>query len=125
MPRPIHFEIPADNPERAIKFYETAFGWTFQKWAGPMDYWLIKTGDASEPGINGGMIRRIGATPVDGQAVNAYVCTVSVSAIDETIAKVVPAGGVIAVPKMPIPGIGRGSFWGRAWRGSRRIAMGN
>jgi predicted enzyme related to lactoylglutathione lyase len=106
MARVVHFEIHAENPERAIAFYRQMFEWEFQKWAGPMDYWLIKTGDASEPGINGGMIRRMGAAPIDGQAVNSYVCTVSVSAIDETIAKVAPAGGVIALPKMPIPGIG-------------------
>ncbi|HEX6067919.1 MAG TPA: VOC family protein [Nitrososphaera sp.] len=31
MPRPIHFDITADDPKRAIKFYETAFGWKFQK----------------------------------------------------------------------------------------------
>ena len=29
MPRPVHFELPADNPARAQKFYEQAFGWAF------------------------------------------------------------------------------------------------
>ena len=58
MPRPVHFEIPAENPERAMKFYEAAFGWTFHKWAGPMDYWMINTGPATEPGINGGLMPR-------------------------------------------------------------------
>jgi len=53
MPRPTHFEIPSDNPERAISFYEAVFGWKFQKWEGPMPYWLITTGPDSEPGING------------------------------------------------------------------------
>ena len=36
MPRPFHFEIPADRPERAIAFYEQVFGWRFQKWEGAM-----------------------------------------------------------------------------------------
>jgi len=45
MPRPIHFEIPADRPERAVAFYEHLFGWQFQKWDGPMPYWLVRTGD--------------------------------------------------------------------------------
>jgi len=58
MPRPIHFEIPAENPERAINFYSTVFGWKFDKWAGPADYWLITTGDSGEPGINGGLLPR-------------------------------------------------------------------
>ena len=46
MPRPVHFEIPAENPERAMQFYSTVFGWKFSKWEGPMDYWMITTGDA-------------------------------------------------------------------------------
>src|SRR6185436_19469492 len=54
MNRPVHFEIPAKDPARAIKFYEGAFGWTFKKWDGPMPYWMITTGPGSEPGINGG-----------------------------------------------------------------------
>src|SRR5439155_19682712 len=56
MPRPAHFEIPAENPERAIAFYKDVFGWTFQKWDGPMPYWMITTGPDTEPGINGGLL---------------------------------------------------------------------
>ena len=37
MPRVIHFEIPADNPDRAVQFYSNVFGWTFQKWTVPQD----------------------------------------------------------------------------------------
>lgn len=106
MPRVCHFEIHADNPGRAIAFYQKLFGWQFQKWDGPMEYWLIVTGPDSEPGINGGLLRRHGAGPIDGQAVNAHVCTISVSAIDETVAGITAAGGSIALPKMPIPGMG-------------------
>lgn len=40
MPRPVHFDLTADNPERAIKFYETVFGWKFQNWDGPMEYYM-------------------------------------------------------------------------------------
>ena len=38
MPRPVHFEIPTDNPDKAIQFYEKTFGWKFQKWDGPVEY---------------------------------------------------------------------------------------
>ena len=55
MPRVIHFEIVADKPERAIKFYKEVFGWEFNKWNGPQEYWLVKTGEDSQPGINGGL----------------------------------------------------------------------
>jgi uncharacterized protein len=106
MPRVVHFEIHAENPERAVAFYQGVFGWTFHKWDGPMDYWLITTGDDAERGINGGMIRRMGPPPVEMQAVNAYCCTVQVPAIDEYIAKITSAGAPIVVPKMPIPGVG-------------------
>ena len=58
MPRPIHFEIPADNPERAIQFYERVFGWTFSRWEGPMEYWVIRTGPDGEPGIDGGLMKK-------------------------------------------------------------------
>ncbi len=38
MSRVVHFEIHADDPERAAKFYERALGWTISKWDGPVDY---------------------------------------------------------------------------------------
>jgi uncharacterized protein len=104
MPRVVHFEIHAADPERGVKFYEKVFGWTFQKWEGPMDYWLITTGPDSEPGINGGLLPRRGE--IDGQAVIAYVCTIGVDDLDATAATVEANGGTVAVPKMPIPGMG-------------------
>ena len=104
MPRVIHFEIHAGDPDRAVKFYESLFGWTFQKWEGPMDYWLVTTGPDSQPGINGGLLRRQGE--IDGQAVIAYVCTVDVENIDAAITKAQSLGSQVVVPKMPIPGMG-------------------
>jgi predicted enzyme related to lactoylglutathione lyase len=104
MPRVIHFEIQADNPDRAVKFYRDVLGWEFTKWDGPMPYWLIKTGPDSQPGINGGLLPRRGV--VDGQAVIAYVCTVDTTSVDQYVAKAQASGGTLVVPKMPIPGIG-------------------
>ena len=51
MARVVHFELPAENPERAISFYKAALGWSITKWEGPMDYWLISTGPQDKPGI--------------------------------------------------------------------------
>jgi len=48
MPRPIHFDLTVDNPERAVKFYKDVFGWKFEKWDGPMDRWMATTGDEKE-----------------------------------------------------------------------------
>ena len=104
MPRVVHFEIHAGDPKRAINFYEKVFGWTFQKWEGPMPYWLVTTGPDDERGINGGLVQRRGE--LDGQAVIAYVCTIDVAKIDSSVATVEASGGTVVVPKMPIPGIG-------------------
>lgn len=106
MGRVVHFEIHADDPERAIKFYSDLLGWTFAKWEGPMEYWMIKTGPDGQPGINGGLIRRQGPSPASGQPVNCYVCTAEVSQMDDRIARATKLGAEIAVPKMPIPGVG-------------------
>jgi len=99
MNRPIHFEIPASDPEKTIQFYSAVFGWTFHKWDGPMPYWLVSTGPAEEPGINGGMMPR-------HHPEQPCVNTMGVESVDATIAKALAAGGAIALPKQPIPGIG-------------------
>jgi uncharacterized protein len=100
----VHFEIHAAEPDRAISFYKKLFDWQFQSWEGPMEYWLVITGPDGQPGINGGLIRRQGE--IDGQAVIAYVCTVDVSSVDESIKTAEGNGGQVVVPKMPIPGMG-------------------
>jgi predicted enzyme related to lactoylglutathione lyase len=105
MNRPTHFEIHAGEPERAIKFYQAVFGWQFQKWDGPMPYWLITTGKDA-PGINGGMVPRMGPAPAEGQAVNAYPTTVKVASVDAAVTAIIANGGTIALPKMPIPAMG-------------------
>jgi predicted enzyme related to lactoylglutathione lyase len=104
MPRVVHFEIHAENPEETARFYSEIFGWQFQKWQGPVDYWVITTGPDSGPGINGGMVRRRGA--IDGEAVIAYVCTIDVENVDDVVGRSTAAGATVALPKMAIPGVG-------------------
>jgi len=105
MPRVIHFEIHAENPERAVRFYSELFQWEFTKWEGPMDYWLVVTGPDGTPGINGGMLRR--PQPRSGNdGVIAYVCTVHVDDLDQSFGKALQLGGAVALPKMPVPGVG-------------------
>jgi predicted enzyme related to lactoylglutathione lyase len=99
MPRPIHFEIPADNPERAIQFYERVFGWTFSRWEGPMEYWVIRTGPDGEPGIDGGLMKK-------RDPAQPCVNTVGVADLDATLKLVEASGGLCVLPKMPVPGVG-------------------
>jgi predicted enzyme related to lactoylglutathione lyase len=105
MPRPVHFEIHAENTDRAIRFYTALFGWTFKQWEG-QPYWLITTGEKGTPGIDGGLLPRRGAGPADMAAVNAFVCTVDVADVDQYAKRVTDLGGTIAFPKMPIPTVG-------------------
>lgn len=104
MPRVVHFEIHAGEPERAVGFYQKLFGWNFQKWDGPMEYWMVITGSDDQPGINGGLLRRQGE--IDGQAVIAYVCTVDVADVDASLQTALDNGAQVALPKMGIPGVG-------------------
>lgn len=99
MPRPIHFDLSADNPERAMSFYKEVFGWKFEKWNGPMEYWMVTTGDEKEPGINGGLTRK-------GETGMPNMNTVSVTSVDEFSKRIADKGGKILMPRMPIPGIG-------------------
>ena len=99
MPNPIvHFEIPADDVQRATKFYEQALGWKISDpWN--MDYWLVETKDG-DTGINGGLMPR--RNP--GQPFMNYI---QVDSIDDAMAKVEAAGGTVALPKTEI-----GPGWG-------------
>ena len=104
MGRVVHFEIHAENPDRAQKFYSDTFGWKFNKWDGPFEYYLIETGSRDRPGIDGGLMRR--QDGIDGQAMIAFVCTLDVESLDDTIEKVNSNGGQTIVEKNAVPGVG-------------------
>lgn len=103
--RVIHFEIQADDPERAKRFYEGAFGWKLEqvmsKDKGGMDYWGVITGPDDVPGISGGMYRR-----PEEDKLYTYDCTIQVDDIDKAIELVRANGGIIRKEKMEIPGVG-------------------
>jgi len=106
MNRVIHFEIHAEDPERAQRFYKDMFAWRFKPWEG-VPYWIIETGDGSGgQGIDGGLVLRRGEAPKEGQPVNAFPCTVEVADLDAMLQRVDTAGGSVALPRMPIPGVG-------------------
>ncbi len=99
MPRVIHFEIYADEADRATKFYSEVFGWQVHKWDGPEDYWLVITGAEGEAGIDGAIMGR----PEPGIAGMNYI---DVDSVDDYIVKIQANGGALERPKMVIPGVG-------------------
>ena len=98
MPRVVHFEIPAENPDRAAAFYKKAFGWKIEKWPGPMEYWMVNTGAEGTPGINGGLMKNT--------QVKTTTNTIGVESVDAAVDTVTKAGGKLVMPKTPIPTVG-------------------
>ena len=106
----VHFEIPADDVERASSFYAAAFDWKLQSMPG-MGYTLVTTtatddqGMPAEPGaINGGMFTRQAdiATPV---------ITVDVADMDAALAKVEELGGQVVRGKEPVGEMGFAAYF--------------
>jgi predicted enzyme related to lactoylglutathione lyase len=97
--RIVHFEIPAGQPEALTRFYSDLFGWKFQKAPIPgMEYWLCDTG-ADGPGINGAVTQRQNPQ-------QPWMNYVDVTSIDAAIEKATKLGATVALPKMPVPGVG-------------------
>lgn len=99
MPKVVHFEIPADNPERAVQFYSSVFGWKIERWGGPVEYWLAMTGSESEPGINGAIMRR-------QRSFTSVVNSIQVPSVEDFARRVTGNGGKIIAPRQTIPGVG-------------------
>jgi len=105
----VHFEIPANNPEKLSEFYKNLFGWKIEKMSmGDMDYWMIETRAGTSQdmekarttaGTNGGMMKKMDA----GQRPVNYVM---VESVDDFSKKIQNLGGKIIVPKTPIPNMG-------------------
>jgi hypothetical protein len=103
----VHFEIPAENPERATKFYRELFGWDIQKFSseGGPEYWMVRTvpvdaeGRPTRAGVNGGLMRRMAPsqTPVN------YI---AVERVDDFVQKAERLGATVCMSRTPVPGMG-------------------
>jgi hypothetical protein len=103
MPRVVHFELTSHDPEKSATFFQDVFDWKITKWEGPVEYWLVETGEEEEPGINGGLFR-----PTD--VFSGTVNTIAVLDIDAYIEKVKQHGGEIVIEKNAIPGVGYSAY---------------
>ena len=102
MPSVVHFEIPADDVERAKRFYGDLFGWKIEKFTGPtpMEYWMVLTGkEEGKIGVDGGMLKR----QMPQQQTIVYI---DVPSVDESVGKVRSLGGQVVSSKTAIPGMG-------------------
>ena len=100
MPTIVHFDLPADDPQRAKKFYTELFGWNFVAPPGFQDFYLIETSDLEgKPALGGGMGKR-------GSPDQRIVNYIGVTSIEEYSKKTERLGGKIIIPKMIVPKFG-------------------
>jgi uncharacterized protein len=105
-----HFEIPADDVERAKKFYREVFGWRMDP-VPNMEYTLVRTAETDDKGmikelgaINGGMMKR--QAPIEHP-----VITIVVESIDASLKMIKKQGGKMVQKKMPIQGMGFSAYF--------------
>jgi len=98
-----HFDIAADDVERARRFYERVFGWRFEAW-GPPDFYMIHTGTDDAPGIHGSLSKRLQALGGGGRA--GFECTIGVQDLAPIKAAIVANGGKILLDDHEIVGVG-------------------
>jgi predicted enzyme related to lactoylglutathione lyase len=116
MRKVVHFEIPADDLDRAKGFYGSVFGWDLQTVPMPDggEYTSVMTTPTDEqtqlptdPGaINGGMFQRS-----ENLDLSSPVITIDVDAIDDSLAQVEANGGSVVLPRTAIEGMGAFAYF--------------
>jgi len=103
----IHFEMPAEDRKRMIRFYASVFGWQTQQLSPEMgDFVLVTTTESEKnvpkkPGtINGGFYQKT------GDISQTTTVTIQVDNIKEHMKKIEAAGGKLSGEPMEIPGVG-------------------
>ncbi len=126
--RVVHFELPADNVERAKTFYQKAFGWDISQYPG-MEYHMVGTTEVDQTtrqpkmpgGINGGMTKR-------NNEVKNTVITIDTQDIDATMKNVEKLGGKMVQKKQPVGDMGFTAYFKDTegnvvglWQSARRM----
>ncbi len=105
----VHFEMPAEDRNRMVKFYSAVFGWQTQQLGPEMgEYIVVTTTESDETGrpkmggaINGGFYQKT-EDPIS----NHPSVVIAVDDINDAVKKIKSAGGKILNDPMDIPGIG-------------------
>lgn len=90
-----HFAINAEDPERALRFYQAVFGWELRAW-GPPGFYIGKVGDQHAA------IQQRQDEPFP-TLIGNFECTIAVEDVDDALARIVENGGEITMPKVTIP----------------------
>ena len=100
-----HFEIPADDVDRARTFYADVFGWSIQGLEGYDDVALIEpAGDEGEAGVIGGDLYR-------REKPDAPTVVITVANLERALDDVERAGGRRIGEITPMPGMGRAAYF--------------
>ena len=92
-----HIEFPADDVERAKRFYSAVAGWEIGAVDGMPGYWMFRTSEDT-----GGGIGKRGDTV--GDVIRAYI---TVDKLEPAVVAAEANGGSVVTPPSDIPGMGR------------------
>jgi predicted enzyme related to lactoylglutathione lyase len=103
----VHFEIPANDPDKLAKFYSDLLGWQITKMPMPGgDYYSVLGSSSDEMGlpkergtINGGLYAR--QAPDQGPVNYA-----NVESVEDYVKKAEGLGAKVLMGKMAVPGMG-------------------
>ena len=102
MAKIVHFEIPVDDPQRAVAFYHDVLGWEVSRF-GEEPYWLVRAGEDEEPGANGALVGR-------EELHRSPVLIAGVADIDDVLSRVQMRGGEVVHGNLPVPGMGWSAY---------------
>jgi uncharacterized protein len=109
MPQVAHYAINADDVDRALRFYQTVFGWKFDAYGPPGFYMVNEASAKAAVPLRGSLQKR--RELVQGVRMTGFECTISVDNIDRTAAAIEKNGGKIVMQICTLAGIGRLLFF--------------
>jgi uncharacterized protein len=95
------FELPADDANRARKFYESAFGWQLSDMGGGSFMAITAPSDEQGAPMDAGAIN--GDISPRGNALKQPTIVITVEDLDEKIKIVESEGGKVVTPRQEMP----------------------